>query len=181
VHNEKSTSETLSFWRRPLARSKLGGKRFYTSVLLRIESLHSNLTMMVLRLRLRRVHLRHFAVMLCWTTMFSAIVLNALYRDLVLNWFDWILLLAVCLFAGAVIVDIDVVVLGFFSAFLLSLLVIFLCLSLPAMLGVLQHIAQREALYQWAVVLVARTLVPLPLMYCFAASLVGAFLRERLV
>jgi hypothetical protein len=114
-----------------------------------------------------------------WAIMLSAVVLSALYRGPTLGWVEWALLFAVCLFAGAILVDLDVVVLSFFGAFLLSVLLDFLSLSLPALLGVLEHAAQREALFQWTAVLVVRTVVPLPLMYCFAVSLVGAFLREH--
>ena len=125
--------------------------------------------------------MKHFGVMLGWALMLSAVVLSALYRGPSLDWLEWALLVAVCMFAGAVLVDLDVVVLGFFGAFLLSMVVGFLCLSLPAFLGVLEHAAQREALFQWSIVLVVRTLVPLPLMYGFAASMIGAFLREHVL
>lgn len=123
--------------------------------------------------------MKYFGVMLGWALMLSAVVLSALYRGPSLDWLEWALLIAVCMFAGAVLVDLDAVVLGFFGAFLLSMAVSFLCLSLPALLGILEHAAQKEALFQWAVVLVVRTLVPLPLMYCFAASVIGAFLSEH--
>lgn len=134
----------------------------------------------MLELKIGKRHVKHFGVMLGWAIMLSAVVLSALYRGPSLDWLEWALLIAVCMFAGAILVDLDVVVLSFFGAFLLSMLVDFLCLSLPAYLGVLEHAAQREALFQWAAILVVRTVVPLPLMYCFAVSLVGAFLREHL-
>lgn len=89
---------------------------------------------------------------------------------------DLILLFLGSVVAGLVLADLERLILSSVVAIALSLVIIYLCLNLPAFL----HLATAEtALAESAIVMIFRSIFPIPLIAILFGGLLGSSLGER--
>lgn len=121
-------------------------------------------------------------MILGWGATMASIMLQALYERLfsTLTAWDLLLLFLVSVLAGMVLVDPTVIVLGYVVSLSVTTIIMFICLTSPALLGVLLYPAFREVMYEGALVTVFRTILPVPLIVCLIAGLIGGVIGERL-
>jgi hypothetical protein len=127
-----------------------------------------------------KAKLRDISVILCWGVLIASITLQGLYQRLYLTAWDIALLFLASVIAGIVLVDAVVIVVGYMASFVISMIVIFVCITLPATLGKLMHALLGEILYQEALILMVRTFIPLPVVLCFLGGLTGGIIGEAL-
>jgi len=70
-----------------------------------------------------------------------------------------LLIFFVSMFAGAVLMDMERIVYGFVGSMFLSLLVMFICLTLPISLGKLQYAGLADAILGAALVMMFRSML----------------------
>jgi hypothetical protein len=123
--------------------------------------------------------LRDALIILGWAIILANFILNTIYQGLPLN--IWILLsiFLVSAFAGFLLVDADRIVLASLATILLSAVIIFLCLSLPALLGRIGIPQLGAILYAGALGLTVKYLFPFPIALCILGGLVGGMMGER--
>lgn len=127
-----------------------------------------------------KAKLRDISVILGWGVLMASITLQGLYRRLYLTAWDIALLFFASVIAGIVLVDAVVVVLGYIASLVISMIIIFICITLPATLGKLMHALLGDVLYQEALILMVRTLIPLPVVLCFLGGVAGGIIGEAL-
>ncbi len=119
-------------------------------------------------------------VTMAWAVLMASITLRGLYERLYLTEWDIILLFVTSMIAGIVLVDAVVIVLSYVASFVISVIIMLICLTLPAMLGKLVHALLGELLYQEAIILIVRSLLPAPVVLCFIGGLIGGIIGETL-
>jgi len=134
-------------------------------------------------------------VSVCWAFMLSSIMLPSLYRkvDYQLRyglsttpysfWFSALefgMIMGVSVLAGLLLVDADKIVYGTFVTLILTVIIMFCGLSLPAILGRGFEI-NRVALYSISIVKVFESVLLGPMLLCFLAAVFGGILGERLL
>lgn len=92
---------------------------------------------------------------------------------------DMALFFPLSILLGLIAPDLDLVIKIFFWAIGLSIILTYLCLTLPSYLGVVGPPILQQILSQGAIVYIFRSMVPVSII-CLIGSLLGAFLGERL-
>jgi len=125
-----------------------------------------------------RIELRDAAVTAGWAVAIDSVILRALYFRPFLMELDFLLLFLASVLVGAVLVDIETVVASFVGAFVLAVAIAYFCLTLPDILGVVG--AAGRALSSGAIVMVFKSIFPLPLLVILFGCLLGSIVGERL-
>jgi len=113
-----------------------------------------------------------------WAVIIASIFAQALFVRQTLTELDIVLLFLASAVAGAVLVDIETLVLSFVIAFGLSVVFAYFCLVLPSLLG-LAGVA-GEALYSAAIVMIFRSVFPSPFIFILLGGFLGSFIGEML-
>lgn len=124
-----------------------------------------------------RLELRDIAATVGWAIVLASVFLQALYVRGFLIESDLILLFLGSAVVGAVLVDVDKLVLSFFAAVGLAVVVEFFCLNLPV---TLQLAVAGEALQSGAVVMLFRSIFPIAIVLILFGGFLGSFVGERL-
>jgi len=121
--------------------------------------------------------LKTVTVTLGWAVILSNILLNAIYQGLPVN--IWILLsiFAVSVFAGLILVNIDRIVAAAIVSLILSILIMFFCLSLPAILAKIEP-GLEDLLYAGALGWIVKYIFPFPTLLCILGGLIGGMVGE---
>ena len=119
-------------------------------------------------------------VIISWGFLMAAIILQALYANASLAALDILLLFVVSVVAGMLLIDIKTILLGYTCSFSLSVLITFICLTLPMTLGTFEYAAQSEALYRAAVFMIFTSFFPAPIILCLIGGFLGSAIGERL-
>lgn len=115
-----------------------------------------------------------------WSIIISSILLQALYVGPMLSWLHWILLLLASILSGIVLVDLRIIVLGYFPVLALSLLITFFCLAgLPVITGAVLFDVFTDIL-SVSIVLVMQSTFPGVWIMCLLAGIFGGGIGERL-
>jgi hypothetical protein len=123
-----------------------------------------------------RQELKDVVATAAWAVVISSVILPALYTRGSLVESDLILLFLGSVVAGLVLADLERLILSSVVAIALSLVIIYLCLNLPAFL----HLATAEtALAESAIVMIFRSIFPIPLIAILFGGLLGSSLGER--
>ena len=123
---------------------------------------------------------RDMLIVVGWAVLIASITLQGLYERLNLTIWDMGLLFAVSVIAGMVLVDAGVIILGYIASLTISMVIMFICLILPAALGKLVHVLLGDLLYQEAIILIFRSMIPIPVVLCIMGGLVGGIMGESL-
>lgn len=110
----------------------------------------------------------------------ASISLQALYTRMSLIELDLVLLFVASFLAGAVLVDIKAIVFSCAGALCLYIVTIFVCLTLPAAVGRLEHPVLRDLLFQGVLLAIFKATFPIPLVLCFVGGFLGGLVAERL-
>jgi len=122
-----------------------------------------------------------FLVIFGWGVAVASVVLNRLYQQPLLTGLDYILLFVISVFAGALLLRAKLVLLGWIIATVFSLILMFLCLTMPVLIGWVKH-PQFSYLLHWGiVVMVFRALFPTFFITCLMGSIIGGFVGEELI
>lgn len=112
-----------------------------------------------------------------WGVSSASITLQALYVRSFVSLWDLALLLVVSVLAGMILVDVEIIVISYVGSFLLSLLMMFFCLTLPATLGRIQFAELGQTV---AVIMIFRSVFPIPVILCPICGLIGGVIGEKL-
>lgn len=123
---------------------------------------------------------KNVLIIVSWGFLMASIVLQALYTHMSLTALDILLLFVVSVLAGMILIDIKTIVLGYICSFFLSVLITFICLTLPATLGIFEYAMQSEALYRVAISVIFTGVFPAPIILCFIGGFVGSAISEKL-
>lgn len=138
-----------------------------------------------------RKTVRNALITLGWTILIAALILQAFYGGHcytpehlstygpTLTLLDVIALFALSVLPGLASFDLELLVKMYFWSLLLSIVLIYLCITLPSYLGVITIAALQQLLAQGAIVFIFRSMMPSSII-CLMGGLVGAFLGERL-
>lgn len=129
--------------------------------------------------------LKEFLVTVGWSINTASSVLQAIYQPRYypgypLAAFNVVFLFVMSVLAGMVLVDVEIVVFGYVGALSLSVLLMFVSLSLPALLGEVIYAPLKDVLYSGIVVLIFQTIFPGVIILCLMGGLLGSFFGERL-
>ena len=119
-------------------------------------------------------------VVISWGFLMAAIILQALYANASLAALDILLLFVVSVVAGMLLIDIKTILLGYLCSFSLSVLITFICLTLPVTLRIFEYAALNEALYRAAVFMIFTSVFPAPIILCLIGGFLGSAVGERL-
>lgn len=120
---------------------------------------------------------RDLLACLGWTVVLDSIFLQALYFQGYLVELDLVLLFLGSTVAGAIIVDVERLVLVFVGTMVLSTAVMFFCLNLPVMLSLaVASGASQDA----AIVMIFRSIFPISVFFILFGGFFGTFVGERL-
>ncbi|OGD45055.1 hypothetical protein A3K79_05790 [Candidatus Bathyarchaeota archaeon RBG_13_46_16b] len=93
--------------------------------------------------------------------------------------FYYVLFACASFVAGLVILDLERVVIGSFVAFGFCVLIMFMELSLPALVGAMSHAVLSEVVYYEAIRKIFTTLIPIAFVLNIAMAIVGGYFGER--
>ena len=124
-----------------------------------------------------RLQLRDVTATTGWAVVLASVVLQALYVRASLTEFEIVLLFFGSVVVGAVLADLERLILSCVAAIALSVVIMYICLNLPAIL----HLATAaEALGEGAIVMVFRGIFPIPIIAILFGGLLGSYIGERL-
>jgi len=124
-----------------------------------------------------RLELRDVAATTGWAVVLASIVLQALYVRASVAEFEIVLLFFGSVIVGAVLADLERLILGCVAAIALSVVIMYVCLNLPV---VLHLAAAAEALGSGAIVMIFRGIFPIPIVAILFGGLLGSYIGERL-
>lgn len=114
-----------------------------------------------------------------WSLILANLILDPIYQGLPLNIWNLLSIFLVSAFAGFILIDADRIVMAALATLLLSATIIFLCLSLPALLGKIGASQLGGLLYAGALRLVVKYVFPFPIALCILGGLVGGMIGEK--
>lgn len=135
--------------------------------------------------------IRNALITLGWGISVAALTLQAFYSGHsyspeylntygpALTFLDMALFFPLSILPSLILSDLDLVVKMYFWSLGLSVVLIYLCITLPGYLGVITVPYLQQLLSQGAVVFIFRSMIPTSII-CLIGSLFGAFLGERL-
>lgn len=129
---------------------------------------------------LLREKLKDILIVAGWGVTTASIILQSLYKGMSLTWLDYMLILVVAVLAGLILVDLEKIVYSLLPSILLTLFVLFFCLTLPATLGKVGRFAPLEAFYSGVFVMIFRSVFPITIIICFLGAFVGGLIGEKL-
>lgn len=124
-----------------------------------------------------RVELRDVAATAGWIILLSAVILPALYVRASLTELDLVLLFLGSAVVGAVLADLEKLIISFVVAVPSSLVIIYAFLNLPVFLNLA---VAGEALGAGAIVMIFRAIFPISIVIILFGGLLGSFIGERL-
>jgi hypothetical protein len=113
-----------------------------------------------------------------WGAAIAAIYAHAMFQGSYPSPLDYALLLAVCVMAGVLMMDVGKALLGFFGAMLIGLAILFLLATLPASTGQLPALGQDAVYGIWLRIIFTSTF-PIPIIGFLVASVLGSIVGER--
>jgi len=124
-----------------------------------------------------RLQLRDVAATAGWAVVLASIALQALYVRASLTELETVLLFFGSVVVGVVLADLEKLIMGCVAAIALSVVIMYVCLNLPA---ILHLTAASEALGEGAIVMIFRGIFPIPIIAILFGGLLGSYIGERL-
>ena len=126
------------------------------------------------------VTFKNLLVILGWGVVIASIVLQRLYQEPLLLLQDYLLIFAISVLATMITVDARIVILGWIGSTLISILIMFICLTLPGAVDEVASYFVLEFLYAGAIVMIFRSVFPVAIITTFIGAVVGGAIGERL-
>lgn len=125
--------------------------------------------------------IKDILIVLSWGIIYSSIILQARFsgREF-LSELDLLLLFAISILAGVILKDMKAIIIGSMGALLFSVLVMFLVLTLPTLLGFVPYAYQSEFIHILAISVIFKLIFPAALFMCFLGAVLGGFFGEKL-
>lgn len=125
---------------------------------------------------------RSVAIVIAWGFTNTAIILNAfLSGRQIMAWYDFVLVLFVSAFAGVLLADVKTIVLGIFESLFLSVLLMYIALVLPVLLGNVAGFYQANLIYWVSLGLIFKAFFPLAVFAYFLGGMLGGFAEDLLL
>ena len=121
---------------------------------------------------------RNALIVVSWGMTIAAVFLQALYQRSYLTGLDIALAAAVCILAGAIMIEIENALLGYFGAMMIGTAILYSLATLPAFLGALPTPAD-ELLHVLWISIIFKAIFPFPFLVLLLASLVGSAIGDR--
>lgn len=113
-----------------------------------------------------------------WGLAIATVYAQALYQRAYLTLFDYGLVLAVCIIAGAIINDFARALLGFVAAMIIGMAILFILTTLPALTGQVS-VGTSDVIFSIWTVIVFTSVFPFPLIAYLISSVIGSALGEK--
>jgi hypothetical protein len=132
------------------------------------------------------LRIRYALITLGWALITSTIALNVLYHGLQrpLAASDMLLFFVVSIFAGLLLVDAEAIMISFIALLAINIVMIYLSLTSPVMLGVIQYAPLRQmltsALTEGAIGIVVRITILNLMVPALLGVILGGIVGERL-
>ena len=126
-----------------------------------------------------RAWIKDLSVTVAWSLIMSSIMLQSLYERPLLTALDLTLLFLASFFAGLILVDAGIIVFGYMGSLVLSLLTMFVSLSLPALLGRVKYLELESLVYSEALSSIVRIVFPVVLVICLVGAFLGGIMGEH--
>lgn len=125
--------------------------------------------------------IKDILIVLSWGVIYTSIMLHACFsgREF-LSELDLLLLFVISVLAGLVLKDMKAIIFGFMGTLLFSVLLMFLVLTLPTLLGYMPYAYQSEFVHILAIRIIFRLIFPAALFICFVGAILGGFFSEKL-
>lgn len=125
---------------------------------------------------------RSVAIVIAWSLTNSAIILNAfLGGRQVMGWYDFAFVFLVSTFAGVLLADVKTIVLGIFESLFLSVLLMYIGLVLPVLLGNVAGFYQANLIYWVSLGLIFKAFFPLAVLAYLLGGMLGGFAEDLLL
>jgi len=98
-----------------------------------------------------------------------------------LEWFDWLLLLFVGVFAGVLLADVKAIVFGAFEALFLSVTLTYFFMILPVIVGNVEGFYFSNVVYSLSITRVFWEFFPIPAFMFFLGGIVGGFIGDLIL
>jgi len=118
-------------------------------------------------------------ITLGWSTSSSSIILQALYQRPTPTATDIILLAAISLLAGALLADARKVMFGYILSTALTIIIVFLILALPMLLGLVKQTGLYQIFYAGNMTMMFRYMFPTTFITSLISSIIGGYLGEE--
>ena len=124
---------------------------------------------------------RTVAIVIAWGITNASIVLNAFLNGReMLEWYDLLFLFVISGFAGVLLAEVKAIVLGVFEALFLSVLLTYVGMILPVLLGNVSGFYQANVVYWLSLGLIFKAFFPLALLAFVMGGLIGGFMEDWL-
>ena len=124
---------------------------------------------------------RTIAIVIAWGVTNASIILNAFLNGReMLEWYDLLLLFVISGFAGVLLAEVKAIVLGVFEALFLSVLLTYVCMILPVLLGNVSGFYQANVIYWLALGVIFKAFFPLGLIAFIMGGMLGGFVEDWL-
>jgi len=133
--------------------------------------------------------MKNVAIMLGWATNIASIILQAIYKPrygilvaspMQLTSIDYLSLFGASILAGMLLLDAQKVMLGYIASLFTSLIIMFVALISPSLLGAVKYASVGDLLYGGALTLIFQSVFPAAIFVCLFGAVLGGILGERL-
>ena len=121
---------------------------------------------------------RDVTLVLLWGISIAGVFAQALFQRLILTVYDLSILFTICIAAGAITQDFPKAIFGYIAAMIIGVTILFVLAMIPALTGVVAPPGDQFLIILWISTVIQQTF-PIPLLFCFAGSVVGAALAEH--
>jgi hypothetical protein len=124
---------------------------------------------------------RSIAIVLAWSVINVAILLNVfLLAGQTMEWYFMALLFSVSVYAGMILEDLKAIILGVFEALGLTMILAYLLMILPALVGAISGFYQQNLVLNNAVGYLFKMMFPLGVVLIVLGGLIGGILKDWL-
>lgn len=121
---------------------------------------------------------KQYGIVVSWSVLISSVLLYSVLMSPppILS---YILLGLASFFAGVVLVDLDVIIVGCLITFALCVAMMFIALSLPVFLGTLSHAVLSDLVYTQALRMIFYATFPISIILCLVTGILGGYVGEK--
>lgn len=117
-------------------------------------------------------------IVLLWAVSLAAVYLQAIYQRASLTLADDVVAFAICIIAGALLVDLGRAVLGYFIAIPAGMILTLVFVALPALDGAIPPPGDQVVLSLW-IEIVFKLIFPAQFLLFLVGAVLGSFIGER--
>ncbi len=121
---------------------------------------------------------RIVTVVILWGISIATVMAQAIFQRATLTILDQVILIVICVAAGAIIQDFAKTLFGYAAAMIIGMTLLFTCVMLPVITGAVSGLGAEDLAVLWISILIQQVF-PIPILAFFMASIIGVGLAEH--